>query len=363
MQIIEFNKKDYSSWNELCQASKSAWFRHTSWFLMYTKHSSFKLDKKNLSFAVLDDSNKLVAVVPLIAQPIYNEPELWEFSMEGTPIPFPALDELTEKDGKKVLKFIFQEIDRLAEEHDISAAHFFVDPLSEVVLNGSLRYNPFLKFGYHNTSLTTNIVGLNKSEEDLLKQCAKGHRTDIIYAEQQGYIVDIFDHSNITKEIFSVYKYLHFLAAGKKTRPDESWDDMFDWIQNNFGILALIRTAKDKDYISGLLTIVYKGKSYYGSGANDPAQDKIRGLGHLLQLETMKYLKQHGCTHYETGWNMYPIISDKVFTLKEVSIGHFKSLFGGEILPLFRGKKFFDPDYFKKKSDNLTKEFIDLYYN
>lgn len=360
LKIVSASRISATTWDNFCLNSPTAWFRHTSKFLRYTTEISFEKKINDISFAVLKE-DELAAVVPLIFQPINGHSELFEFAMGDTPIPYPAFRVATFSEASQVFKVIFQEIDRLAKEFHLASARFFIDPLSDSILTCHQRYNPFMKFGCHITDTTTNVIVLKDNEQNILNKMARGHRTDIIFAAKQEYVVEIFDTLNITREIFSIYQNLHLRAAGRKTRPDESWESMFNWIRGGNALLSLIRKQGGKVYLSGILVITYKNKSYYGSGATDPEHEKIRGLGHLLQWETIKYMIKHGITHYEIGWNAYPIISEDVASPKEINIAHFKSLFGGDVIPLFRAEKYYDREYLKAKREELTEKFIQLY--
>lgn len=358
MKIAPFLEIGENTWNEFCFKSDTAWFRHTSHFLKYSNKLDFEQRSKNISFAVYHDS-KMVAVVPLILQPIQSNQNLWEFAMGSSEIPYPALSNgLQESVSENLIKFIFQEVDCLAMKYQVSYCRFFVDALSDKVLFGKQKINPLPAFGFNVIDLSTNIINLNISEEEIMRGFKKGHRMDIRSAINSDLLVDIYDSSNITKKNFLIYQKMHFCAAGRKTRPDVTWDIMFDFIIQGFSFLALIKDGND--YIGGNLFSVYKKKANYASAATLPEYKKKRGLGNLLQWEAIKYLKK-GCNFYETGWNYYPNISDDVHTIKELNIGSFKRHFGGEQYPVFRGEKFYSKEYLKQKRELLTQKFIDCY--
>ncbi|MEM7816746.1 MAG: GNAT family N-acetyltransferase [Candidatus Aenigmatarchaeota archaeon] len=362
MEIIYTDKINWQEWNNFCLHSSSGWFRHTKWFLDYVIDCRFDKKSKNLSFAI-KENNKIVAIVPLIIQTIYNEPDLFEFAIGDTNTPYPAFDNYIYLDNKKnITKAIFLEIERLAKENKVSYVRFFLDPLCDDILEKKQIYNPLPKYGFCDTSLSTNIINLTISEEDIFSRIRKGHKADIKTAIKNCFVVDIFDKENITEEKFKIYKNLHYLASGRKTRPDESWEDMFRFIKEDYAILALERKDKSFEYIAGIFVITYKQKAYYGSGATHPNFEKIRGIGHLLHWEVIKYLKNRRYKYYEIGWNYYPIISQETIDQKLLGISHFKSGFGDTIYPLFRGEKFFSKEYFmkiyKKRLDNYANSFL-----
>ncbi len=361
LEIINLKEEKYEEWNRFCLESNSAWFRHTTWFLEYAQNCRFDGKSKNLSFIVQQNDN-IMAIVPLIMQTVYDEPDIFEFAVVDTNIPFPAFANNLQHDNKKnIMRIIFEEIDRLAKKNNISYSRFFFDPLTENILQSKQKANPLPKFGYHETSLSTNIVDLSLSENELFKNMRKGHKADIKNAMKNNLVVETFFNENITEEIFRTYKELHFLAKGRKTRPEESWHNMFEFLKDGYLVLFLEKKQNNNQYIAGILVITYKKKAYYGSSAMRPEYEKVRGVGHLLQWEAMKFLKREGFRYYELGWNYYPILSQESIGKKELNISFFKSGFGGDIYPLFRGEKFYDIQFMRAKKSTLLEKYIQQY--
>jgi len=330
---------------QLLLNSSYGWFQHTKNWIDYTM--AMREDgSSNLSFGVYEN-NKLVAFIPLVKEYIYEYQKLNEFSMAGFPSVYPLFSNILSKNNKdKIEKLIFEQILQIAKEQDISYMNFYVSPLSDVVLNKELIVNPFNKFGFHDTTVSTNILSLEKDEDVLFRNFRKGTKSDIKTAIKNDFTLKVFDSANITRELFDIYKDLHFQAAGRKTRPDKTWDIMYEWIKDGVSILAL--TSKDDSYVSAQFVNTYDKKAYYQSGTTKPEFERERGIGHLSQWEILKYLKVNNFTHYELGWNWYPNISQEVADSKMLGISRFKAGFGADIYPLFRGEWFRDKEYMKK---------------
>lgn len=355
METRPLDKMRRQEWNDFCHNSDSAWLRHTTHFQDFILHCRADNGGKNLSFGVYDH-DELIAVVPLIAQAVYEKPEVAEFAFADSNTPSPAFRSGETPGGRAdILKRIFAEIDTVAAQHAVSYARFFVDPLSEYLLRSRQRINPLTKFGYNETSLSTTIIDLSKPEQELFGDIRKGHKADIKAAEKSGYVVEFFNAETVTQETFGFYKELHLLDAGRKTRPDASWDDMHSFIKSGNGALALLRDRNR--YATGAVVMAYKKNAYYSSGATHPEFAGARGVGHLLQWETIRYLKRSGFARYEIGWNYHPGISQKVVSEKDVNISRFKAGFGGDEYPLFRGEKFYTKDYFLKESAERIEKF------
>ena len=68
-------------------------------------------------------------------------------------------------------------------------------------------------------------------------------------------------------------------------------------------------------------------------------------MGHLAQWEIIKFLNSSGVTHYDLGLNFYPNISQDVADKKLLGISRFKSGFGADVYPYFRGEWFSDKEF------------------
>ena len=335
--------------NDLIRSSPNSWFQHTDQWRKYTLNMR-KSGSVDLSFGVFQN-NKLVAFSPLVKEYIYDTQEKDEFSMAGFPSVYPVfLETLLKNNKNKVEKLIFKEVFRIAKDENISYINFYVSPLGDAVLNKDMIVNPLSKFGFHDTTISTNILNLEKQKDVLFKNFRKGTKSDVKTAIKNGLETKVYDQESITRKIFDVYKNIHFQAAGRKTRPDKTWNIMFDWIEEGVSILAV--TKKDDEYISAQLVNTFNQKAFYHSGATKPEYERERGVGHLAQWEIIKYLKSNDITHYELGWNWHPNISQEVASEKMLGISRFKAGFGADIYPLFRGEWFRDKEYMRKIYDD-----------
>ena len=118
---------------------------------------------------------------------------------------------------------------------------------------------------------------------------------------------------------------------------------MLDWIRNGYSILTI--ASKGEEQIAAQLINVFNCRAYYHSGATLPIHDRERGVGHLAKWEIIKFLNSSGVTHYDLGLNFYPNISQDVADKKLLGISRFKSGFGADVYPYFRGEWFSDKEF------------------
>ena len=153
----------------------NSWFQHLNTWRDYT--IAMREDgSKDLSFVVFE--NKIiVAFVPLIKEYIYENPSQNEINMAGFPSVYPFFsDNLSNNNKDKIEKIVFEEIFKIAKNQNVFYINFYVSPLSDQILSGDMRVNPLSKFGFHDTTISTNILSLNSDE-------------DVIFAKEQKAIL------------------------------------------------------------------------------------------------------------------------------------------------------------------------------
>jgi hypothetical protein len=343
-------------WDQFCLKSATAWFRHTSTWIEYSLAMRPAGESMNCSFGITDNG-ELVAVAPLIKEAVRGQSGRSEFSFAGWNAPFPALaDGLGEQHRDKTIKEVFREIERLAVLHKVAYAAFEVHPVHTLLNRDVYPCNPLPFLGFSSSEISTHIVPLDRDEATLLRSMRKGHKSDIVAGQKNGLTARLYDSGSITDDIFKVYRQIHFHAAGGQTRPERTWEIMYEWIQKGYAVLALLHHDSGMA-IAAALTITYKDAAYYGSSCLEPEYNSERGGMHLLLWETMRYLKRKGIRWFETGWQFTPTLSQEVASKKEVNISLFKRGFGGMNLPYYRGEKFYHHEYMKETFINRLEKF------
>jgi hypothetical protein len=346
IEFILLSEENKDKWNEFCLKSNDAWFRHTTYFMDYIKNCRWENKADNLSFFI-SLNGEIIAIAPLMIQPIYNRWEFKEFAMYDTNIPSPAFCETKQNINKKdITKSIFEYINSLAIDNNVAYSRFFVDPLTDKILHPIEHYFSFSSFGYTDYPISSNILLIERDEESILREMRKGHKADVKYAMKMGYFVDIYDSTNITEETLLLFKEMHKQDAGRQTRPDESWTDMLQWIKNGYAILFLEKIPSTDQYVDGALVIIYNNKAYYGSSATAPGFEGIRAIGQFIQWEIIKELKRKKIDYYDIGWNFSQGFSQEIASAKETYISKYKAGFGGQPYPLYRGEKVYNKEYF-----------------
>jgi len=342
LNIVGFADIADDEWNCFCTESSWAWFIHTTDWMNLILNLKFEKNNINLSFGVYEN-DCLVAVVPLILEKDIDSGRN-ELTFSATNSPYPAFsDKLSVSRRKQIGKLIFSEI---AEIKDVDYRSFYLCPLIDKVLQNGVKINPLCQYGFHDTTLSTNILDLRRSEEEIFSGIRKGHKADIKHALKCGYEISVYGVHNITTEVFDSYRKIHFEAAGGQTRPDITWQMMDEWIRAGKSILALCRI--DGENIAASFVNTFKRSAYYQSGATLSKYKKVRGIGHLIQWEIIRFLKKHAFANYELGWDWCLNISQGVADAKMLGISRFKSGFGADKYPVFRGEYFNSFEYMEQ---------------
>ncbi len=353
MQIISLTKEKYRDWDKFCLESDDAWFEHTSKCLEYNLNYRPKLKSTQESFFITD-SNKIVAICPLILE--INK-GVKEFSSCGYYGITPAFaNNLTKKSKKRVKKELFAQIDRLATENNVKRAMFRCPPLAKSFVESNKQKNNYLmRFGYLDVSLNTQIVDLRKSIEELRLDVRHGHDADIDKASK-FLKADVFDKSNITKDIFEEYIQMHHKAARRITRPRSTFDMMYSWIKEENGFL--IGAKKDNKFVGFSYFELFKDNVCYSSSCNDPDADNLP-IAHFIQWAAIKYMKYQKYRFYELGQQNYSNTLSNFPSAREISISRFKRGFGGFTVPLFMAEKYYDGNYFLKVYQERIERYLE----
>ncbi len=358
-EIVKLTQDKYKEWNDFCLKSNDAWFWHTTDWIEYILNYSPGLETKDLSFLVYKRDKLQAAVLLTLESHKIDEKKIPEFSFGGWPIPTPVLsDDLTriEKDRIErdlVHEFIFNEIDRVARCHNVARVSMRQTPLSYDFLKPKIPFNYLMKFGYNDISSNTQIIDLNKTEDELWNDLRRNHRRNI--KKGSNFNIAVYTAENITWEIFNAFKEMHHKAAGRKTRPDKTFESMYEWIKENLAFL--VAAEYEGKYIGFEYYNLYKNNVYGSSAANDPDYGHLP-VRHTIEWKALLWMKQNNVKFYEIGQQQYGAQPHDFPDKKQIDISHFKKGFGGFTIPWFMAEKYYDKDYFLKINQERINKFV-----
>ncbi|OHD20725.1 MAG: hypothetical protein A2086_14315 [Spirochaetes bacterium GWD1_27_9] len=138
----------------------------------------------------------------------------------------------------------------------------------------------------------TNVIDLNLSEEEILKQMKPKGRYNIKLAEKKDVKVRIGDINDVS--IF--YQILKETTErdGFRPNPEEYYSIMLEKLKNS---IILVATHETDILSCGIFTYTkYQGLYYYGASSN---LKRNFMSPYLLQWEAIKIAKQKGCDYFD----------------------------------------------------------------
>ncbi|NEU58109.1 GNAT family N-acetyltransferase [Halorussus sp. MSC15.2] len=344
MNVRDLSAEWRSEWDEFCRESPDAWFRHTTDWLDYTLNYKPEFDPASESFMVTH-SKEIIAVCPLILETVDG---VRQFTYAGGYGPTPAFSaDLSEGERDTIEGMIFDEVDERAAEHGVQRVKMQHPSLAEETPTGTESYNYLVRHGFVDTSIHTQLVDLDRDIDDIRADLRRDYRRSIDDAADT-FEATVFDSENVTESIHDQYKQCHIKDAGGQTRPDETFEMMYDWITADEAFL--VGAKYEGEYVGFSYFLAYDGGVYYASSARDPDSDTYDlGIGHLLQWEAMKWMVERGLDTYEPGWQFFDRTFPHLASDKEVNISQFKRGVGGTTRPLSRGEKYYDGDLFREE--------------
>jgi hypothetical protein len=345
MKIVSFQDEHAGLWDEFCLRHDRAWFWHTTYRMRHALACSFSIRSENRSFWI-EDNGRPAAIVPLTVDD-HSAPDgtsLRQMSYGGSRVPAPVVDAPPgSARAGRLYKLAFEEIDRRATEAGAKVALMRL-ALSPAAAACEPGHNFLTKYGYLDVSLNTQIVPLAPSEEDIFEGFQSNHQRAIRKAEKLLEI-RLYDRKNITPEIFARFQEFYFTAAGRVTRPPQTFELLRGYLESGRAVLG--EALYEDRPVGYAATIIFKDSAYYLMGA----ADKDFGLcptAHPIHWQILRYLKSAGIGFYEMGIQQYGPLLHDFPSEKEINISRFKRGFGGVTAPAFMGEKYYCPDYFRE---------------
>jgi hypothetical protein len=220
------------------------------------------------------------------------------------------------------IKTAFEHIAGLVEQHGLDGVVArdaeiagVLSPIGEECLNR--YYQPSLHFSAHAT--------LGEGEAGLRRGLRKSFKSLLNWG-QRNLAVAIVDHANPDRDGFHRYQEFHRKIAGRVTRPQASWDVMYDCIASGHGELVL--ASLEGELVAATMVVDGDAVAYYASGVYD--RDRFdKPLTHWPLWLAMLHACERGMQRFDLG--EVPLAG--VASDKEVNIGYFKRGFATNIVP------------------------------
>jgi len=271
--------------------------------------------RTDASFAVMKGERPLL-IVPCTS----GEGELDYF---GMPIRLFADPSINVQEMERVVGAAFVHLDSLVAQGGIRRVSIRDDTST-----GTLSPTGKQCLNRHGTGALrlTGICDLGAGEAGMRQGLRKSFQSLINWGKRNLAIKSV-SRADPDRDLFERYRQFHAAVAGRVTRPEASWNAMFDWIARGGGELVLGFLAGG-ELVTGTLVVDGTSRSYYASGVYDRTRFD-QPLGHWPLWLSMLHAMERGIGTFELGDLPLPDSASE----KEFSIGYFKRGFATSIKP------------------------------
>lgn len=333
MEFIKFESLGRDAWDAYIDQIQGATFAYTAVNIEFELDFSEK-KIQNESFLAIQD-NHPIAVVILYFETNSAGETTSGWSGHYCKAPY-VTSGISLKLREKYIKEIMLYIDKMADEYHCKHRNFAMDPLCNPEQRDKLyNYNYFMKYGYKEELGLSQILDLRQSEKELYAEIRKGHKSDIKRGKK--YEIELYDNKNMTEDKIELYRKIYEEDAGRVTRNSQMYMHYYAFIKEKKAVIAFAKV--EEEYVGVLIATFYKDTAYYSSYAERTERLEGVPVGHALQWEIIKYLKEHGIAFYEMGEQVFGTYEKGTEEAKLVNISAYKRGFGGYTVPVFKGKK------------------------
>ncbi|MBD3842208.1 MAG: hypothetical protein IE909_10040 [Campylobacterales bacterium] len=289
---------------------------------------SFIFVKKNIS-------------VGICFLPIEKHEDTLSITLGGSYLLAPLCD-------SKVEKQIYQYIERIAIQHNVTHIQFAQDPNLE--FNIPNQFNYLKKYNFIEMNSLNSTVDLTLSKESLWSNLSKSFKSLINkYTKTTSHTLHIMNKENCNWDTMNQFYLLHKKIAGQYARDIELFQAQYKLIQQGFGSLYYIK--EDKQLLSCSLFFHYKAFVTYASSVSENLVEKPP-LSHYTLWNAIVNFKQENYKLIQfsqpSGYGLSTGIDD-LATAKELSIASFKRNMGAISSTLYRGSKYYDKALLEEK--------------
>ena len=186
------------------------------------------------------------------------------------------------------------------------------------ILNSSFLPVHFSHSRRHVHPEATRVLDLTMSDGELLLNMKPKGRYNIRLAQKHGIVIEPSDDCR-------TYAALAEETArrdGFKGHSGAFYEAFLAHLPRSFLLLARI----DEKPIAGLLGVIWGTRGIYYYGASNARRELM--APYLLQWETMKYCRSHGCTHYD----LFGVAPEGSVNHPWSGVTDFKAKFGGQYI-------------------------------
>jgi len=214
-----------------------------------------------------------------------------ELSFFGSPIEVFAMDNSPVKVLARAYQELFAKIESFKESNGVSIIKF--------------SNNQHFVFKYYSTpGFKENVsyhsyIDLSKTEDEIYMNVRKSYKSLINWGKR-SMTFELYDHTNITKEIMEVFEDFHISTSGRRTRSHESWILQYQAVKENMGYVVFGKL--NGELVTAILVLGGMRECFYGVCVNrrDLMAQKLP-IGHATLLKCIYTAKEKGYKIFNVG--------------------------------------------------------------
>ena len=227
-----------------------------------------------------------------------------------------------ERPDKKLIDFIFKQINVIASENNCSEI-FIRDELTSKALS-ALGETLLLDHYSCRTTFNMNVPFVNFSESIFFSNMRKSYKSLINWGHK-NLRVETIKHNRLDSNLFNDFKEFHRHVSGRKTRSDLTWDIQYEMIKNAHA--ELILAYLNDDLVAGSFIADFGIQSIYFTGVYNRDLFK-HGISHYLIYKSIVESFHRGKTlFFSLGDFDAGITDNKWFNIQFFKKGFCKDLF------------------------------------
>lgn len=216
--------------------------------------------------------------------------------------------------ASKVVDETFAELERIGERHSVSE--------TRIVTPAEPSLGPLaaacLKAGFVATASFDAVCDLTFEEAQLFGALRRRFRSFVNWGKANLQLQYV-NKGSPGRAAFDEYQRFHMKVAGRSTRPQASWDRMYDWIVLGGGELTLGYLVESGELVAGTMIVDGSETAYYASGVYDRERfDKP--IAHWPMFHAILRARARGLKRFDVGSIPQPGSA----SAKEEQIGYFK---------------------------------------
>lgn len=298
-------------WNSFVYNHPSSFLWHT--YDLITAKSSWH-NYSNESFAIIDDSNRIVGVLPLYR--ISSPPFRLRTSLENIG------GWLCNREDQELIHILIQEYKKRLNNNICGTGIINFSTCSL-----SYDEDPLFLHGLPSSTARISVLNLTQDLSTLWSNIRKGHKADIKKAERQGLVF-----KKAEPEDLDTYYKMHENVCKKSSLKPHS-KQYFEFIFKNAMPKknAFVGLAYHKGKaIAAASYGIYKGRAVYWTGASFDIAYEL-GANHFLHWNLIQEMKNRRINFLDMGEIFFKHPSNKI-----QGIANFKRGFGGSLQPCFK---------------------------